>query len=380
VLHGAFQNRSEQEWARAEIETTRNGTVPRAFGLFSPSVVRTKQPMTSKNSDQLEPIEPSKARELYLKHKRTECRVATVKGHKYRTSHFVRWCEENGIENMNNLTGRDLHEYRLWRKEDGDLNQVSLSTQMGTIRVFLRWCSSIEAVPSDLADKVLVPSVSGEAEQRDKMIKSERAEEILARLTKFQYASREHVVFALLWETGMRMGAARGLDLEDIDPENNKISLVHQPEDDTPLKNGKAGERLVAISAELEQLLDDYISAIRTEVPDSQDRKPLLTSRNGRLGRATIRRIIYRVTAPCFLDKECPDCAQEADYHKGKCGESVGPHAIRRSAITHFLTNDVPVEVVGERMNVSRDVVDKHYDERSEEVKVEQRRGYLDNI
>ena len=212
------------------------------------------------------------------------------------------------------------------------------------------------------------------------MIQAERAEKILARLTKFQYASREHVLFALLWETGMRMGAARGLDLEDIDLENNKISLVHQPEDDTPLKNGKGGERLVAISEELEQLLKDYISEIRTEVPDSQDRKPLLTSRNGRLGRTTIRRTIYRLTAPCFLNKECPNCEQESDKQQRKCGESVGPHAIRRSAITHYLTNDVPVEVVGERMNVSRDVVDKHYDERSEEVKVEQRRGYLDNI
>jgi len=336
--------------------------------------------MTSKNSDQLEPIEPSKARELYLKHKRTECRAATVKGHKYRTSHFVRWCEQNSIDNMNSLTGRDLHEYRLWRKEDGELNQVSLATQMGTTRVFLKWCSSIEAVPSDLADKVLVPSVSSEAEQSDSMIKAERAEEILARLTKFQYASREHVLFALLWETGMRMGAARSLDLEDIDLENNKISLVHQPEDDTPLKNGKGGERLVAISEELEQLLKDYINEIRTEVPDTQNRKPLLSGRHGRFSRTTIRRIIYRVTAPCFLNEDCPDCVQQSDERQDKCGESVGPHAIRRSAITHFLTNDVPIEVVGERMNVSRDVVDKHYDERSEEVKVEQRRGYLDNI
>lgn len=31
-------------------------------------------------------------------------------------------------------------------------------------------------------------------------------------------------------------------------------------------------------------------------------------------------------------------------------------------------------------MNVGRDVLDKHYDRRSEEVKLEQRRGYLDNI
>ena len=336
--------------------------------------------MTTENNAELEPIEPSKARELYLQHKKTECRHATVKGHKYRTSHFVRWCREKGIDNMNTLTGRDLHQYRLWRKEDGDLNQVSLSTQMSTVRVFIRWCSSIEAVPDTLADKVLVPSVSGDEEQRETMIEAERAEKILAYLTKFQYASQEHVLFALLWETGMRMGAAHGIDLKDVHLENRNISLIHRPDTDTPLKNGKSGERLVAISEELEGLLDDYIDTIRTDVTDSYGRKPLFSSQNGRLSGTTIRRIIYRVTAPCFLNKQCPDCAQESHGPPDKCGESVGPHAIRRSAITHFLTNDVPVEVVGDRMNVSRDVVDKHYDERSEEVKVEQRRGYLDNI
>jgi len=31
-------------------------------------------------------------------------------------------------------------------------------------------------------------------------------------------------------------------------------------------------------------------------------------------------------------------------------------------------------------MNVSRKMLDQHYDKRSEEVKLEQRRGYLDHI
>jgi hypothetical protein len=31
-------------------------------------------------------------------------------------------------------------------------------------------------------------------------------------------------------------------------------------------------------------------------------------------------------------------------------------------------------------MNVSQDVIDAHYDEQGEEVKVDQRRGYLSNL
>lgn len=52
----------------------------------------------------------------------------------------------------------------------------------------------------------------------------------------------------------------------------------------------------------------------------------------------------------------------------------------RRGKITHFLPEDVPVEVVGDQMDVSRKVLKKHYDPRTEEVKLEQWRGYLDNV
>jgi hypothetical protein len=58
----------------------------------------------------------------------------------------------------------------------------------------------------------------------------------------------------------------------------------------------------------------------------------------------------------------------------------VNPHPIRRGSITHFLSQDVPVEIVGDRMNVSRDVLGKHYDKRSAKVKLEQRRSCLENV
>ena len=61
----------------------------------------------------LEPIDPSTARELYLDHKATHCTEATVRGHHYRTKHIVAWCEENGIDNLNELTGRHLNIFLL---------------------------------------------------------------------------------------------------------------------------------------------------------------------------------------------------------------------------------------------------------------------------
>ena len=54
--------------------------------------------------------------------------------------------------------------------------------------------------------------------------------------------------------------------------------------------------------------------------------------------------------------------------------------ALRRGGITHHLNSDVPKDVVGDRANVTADVLDEHYDQRSQHERMEQRRGYLDNI
>jgi hypothetical protein len=69
----------------------------------------------------------------------------------------VRWCGEHDIENLNDLTVRDLHEFRLWRKSDDDLNTVTMQTQMSTLCVLINWCRSIEAVDPNLHDKILIP-------------------------------------------------------------------------------------------------------------------------------------------------------------------------------------------------------------------------------
>lgn len=143
------------------------------------------------------------------------------------------------------------------------------------------------------------------------------------------------------------------------------------------LKNGSGGERPIAITTELATLLDDYIEHNRTEKPDEHGRDPLFTTCKDRMHRPTLRSVVYRTTAPCFRNEPCPDCT--SDSHR-KCGEAVCPHPIRRGSIRHYLTNDVPSEVVGDRMDVSRDVPHKHSDKRSEDVKLEQRRGYLEGI
>lgn len=335
----------------------------------------------------LEPITPENAVNLYLRERSTELSDASLQAHEYRLDHFLRWCNEEGIENLNGVSGRDLHRYKLWRREDGNLKKVSLKTQIDTLRVFIRWCESVDAVQQDLNSKILSPSLEDVENQRDELLEGDRAKEILAYLHRFQYASVDHVLLLLLWRTGIRTGTVHALDEEDYDSTNQRLEAHHRPKTGTPLKNKNEGERLIALNSETCTVIDDWLTHQRPDVTDEYKRKPLLATYNGRLHKSTIRTRAYRWTRPC-ITKECPHgrdietCDATDDRRKtySKCPSARSPHAVRRGSITHHLSEDVPEKVVSDRMNVGQEVLEKHYDRRSEEVKVEQRRNYLDNI
>jgi len=163
----------------------------------------------------LEPIKPKAALELYLAYRENELSQATMYSHNSRIGHLVRWCNEKSIENVNELTGRKLQEYRIWRREEGDLRPASEKTQMDTIRVFIRWLETIDAVPADLSTKILSPTLSLDDEVRNVLIDKEQIDPVLTHLAKYDYASLKHVSLTLLWKTMMRIGAAHALDLED---------------------------------------------------------------------------------------------------------------------------------------------------------------------
>jgi integrase len=174
--------------------------------------------------------------------------------------------------------------------------------------------------------------------------------------------------------------------LDDYDREEQYIELRHRPEYGTRLKNKADGERFVALNAEVCDALDAYIQYNRIEEKDDEGRKPLFASRCGRAAKSSLRDSIYRISRPCEYTGDCPHdreigSCEAMDRNKAsRCPSSVSPHAIRRGSITEHLSKDVPEKVVSDRMNVGLDVLEKHYDRRTESEKAEQRRDYLDGL
>jgi len=333
-------------------------------------------------TDDLEPLAPSTGKQMYLDERRHELTDATIQSHGYRLKQFVLWCEDDGIDNLNDLTGRDIHRFRVKRREEDELATASMKGQLATLRMFLRFCGSIDAVTPGLDEKIILPTTTAE-DAREELITAERAAKILDHLQQYRYATLEHALLEVLWHTGLRVGAATGLDIDDYDPDEQSLELVHRPDSGTTLKNQGRGERFVALSERVCDVLDDWLAVNHPGVEDDHGRDPLFATQRSRLSKNRARSIAYQYTRPCVCSDRCPhdreieECEARPTSQAHRCPSALSPHPFRRGAITYHLQEDTPEPVVRDRMDVSMDVIDRHYDQRSPQEKLRQRRQYL---
>lgn len=333
-------------------------------------------------STDLEPIEPQEAARLFYESRAGEVSDDTMRLYKLHVGQFVEWLQGEGYDDTRDVSARTVHEFRLSIKSD--VAQATLSNRLSTVRTFLQFVASIDGIDMGVPERVELPKRDGTA--KTEMLDPDRADAILDYLAKYAYASRLHATMAILTHTGIRTGTLRALDVSDVDAENKRLRVRHRPDIGCPLKNKESAERFIAVDPDVMTVLTDYVEHNHPDVEDDHGNRPLIATESGRADKSTIRDDVYAATRPCQW-AECPEgrdpseCeAATAKKRASTCPETVSGHPVRRYAITRFLRSDVPPRVVSDRMNVSQDVLDEHYDRRSEDEKAEQRRQFLDNV
>lgn len=342
-------------------------------------------------ANDLTPVSPEEALRMYLELREDDAADGTIRTHKSRLSFFVEWCTQNEIDNLNDLTGKDLFDYRNWRKQQ--LNSTkSLEANLRTVRVFLRKCVQFDAVPPNLPEKIDVPTIADADAARDDLIDSGYAQQVIDHLAKFEYASSEHVVWVLLTEVGIRISALYAADTTDYErrSEDAVLHLRHRPTTGTPLKNKSDSERPVSLRESAAVVINDYLDNVRPDVVDDEGRSPLLTSDHGRLQKSTMRKYVYKWTRPCVITGDCPHGKDPEDpdscpalqnaSQAYKCDSSSSPHAIRRGYITAELDTGVPAEVLSDRCDVSTEVIATSYDKRDPNQKLRLRKELREAI
>lgn len=332
-----------------------------------------------------EPLSPQGGVERYLAHREGYLSDSTLETYSYSLSHFVDWCEEVGVEELAELTGRHLDAYE--RHQRQQVAKTTVRNRMKDFRMAVRYWERIGAVEEDLSEKVPVRYPDKREEVSDDTLFFEDVVPLLRWYGRDGHAgSLFHALLELMWNTGARLGGIRALDLRDFYPEKEVVWFRDRPGMDTPLKNGKDGERVVSISSRVVAALETYISEHRNDVNDDYGRSPLFTSKVGRPATGTFRQWTYRLTQPCIYG-ECPHnrdpetCEATERQHESKCPSSKSTHPVRKGSISWQLSNRVPKSVVRVRCDASEEVIERHYDMRSDiDRALDRRESVLPNL
>ncbi|KOX93219.1 integrase [Haloarcula rubripromontorii] len=365
-------------------------------------------------SDDLESVEPREAFDLWMQQQ--EMADSTAQSYRYRVQPFLEYCDEAGIDDLSDLTTRDIKEFEACRW-NSDLQRNTLNNQFGTLRLWFEYCRDLNAVSEDVFRAWEVPDLSKEDRVNTAKLITDRAQGILDELDQFRYASREHVLMLLLWRTTARIGTLRSLDLCDVyldDGDRQRLraelegegfaphvveSILdeaslpflyprHRSESETPLKNKTGGERVINIADWVADVVRGYLRVNRSDIVDEYGREPLFSSKkgSGRLSKSAMRNWVYVLTQPCEFGGRCPhdrdpeECEAREHGQGSKCPSSRSPHKIRTGAITHHRDQGWPTPDLAQKANTSEELIEGVYDQPEQLIRGASRREHLDKL
>jgi site-specific recombinase XerD len=192
---------------------------------------------------------------------------------------FCTWLEDRGTS-LDSVDVRVLADYVAWlggARRGRKLAPATISRKLAAIRAFLRQALGPERVP----DARLGPR------RARRLPDAPAADEVERMLESLEgdgpVALRNRALVELVYSAGLRSAEAVGLDLGDVDFEQE---LVH-------IRRGKGGkERVVPLGEEAAAWLARYLREARPELAKGARDAFFLSARGRRLDTSTLRRIV----------------------------------------------------------------------------------------
>src|SRR5262245_10256527 len=199
----------------------------------------------------------------------------TRRSYRFDLEHFAGWLEGRGL-NLEQVGVRELAEYtaELGRGRSR-LAPASVARRLAAVRSFLRAALGPARVP----DASLAPR------RPRRLPDPPRAAEIDQKLSGLEgdgpLALRNRALVELVYSAGLRSAEAAGLDLGDVDFEQEHVHV-----------RGKGGkERVVPLGEEAGWWLARYLERARPELASGAENALFLSIRGRRLNTSTLRRI-----------------------------------------------------------------------------------------
>lgn len=206
-----------------------------------------------------------------------------------------------------------------------DYKKTTISRKIASLRTFYNFLYRERLVDSNPAMNLTAPK---RPKSLPKFLTPDEVEKILNGVKiDTPTGFRNKTILELLWATGMRVSELSGLNFENLNLDNNEITVF-----------GKgAKERIVLVSQRAKTYLQRYIETARPLIakgfapPATDDNSPVFINNTGyRLQNKTIRKAINDVVNSIELPKK------------------VTPHMFRHSFATKLIENGADLRVVQE--------------------------------
>jgi site-specific recombinase XerD len=190
---------------------------------------------------------------------------------------FVRWYGERPVEEI------DARVLSAWIAElgrsrpGGRLEQTTIARKVAALRSFVRFVLG----PAHVPDAPFTPR------GRRRLPDAPKQEEVEAIVASFSgddpLAIRNRALAELVYSAGLRASEAVGLDLGDVDFEQERVHV----------RRGKgAKDRVVPLGEEAAQLVARYLHVARPELARGAENALFVSARGRRLDTSTLRRLV----------------------------------------------------------------------------------------
>lgn len=234
---------------------------------------------------------------------------------------YLIWLGDDGCENAD---FSKIREY-LHFMQKFDYKKTTIARKIASIRTFYKYLAREKKIENNPALNIISPK---RPKSLPKFLSMEEVEEILNNINISTPAGyRNRAILELLWASGMRISELSNLNFENLNLENNEITVF-----------GKgAKERIILITDRAKTYLQKYIDFARPLIakdytpPPVTDQSPVFINKTGyRLQTRMVRNVINDIVEKIELPKK------------------VTPHMFRHSFATHLIENGADLRVVQE--------------------------------
>jgi len=204
--------------------------------------------------------------------------ASTRRGYGADLADFARWYGDRSVEEIDVRVLSEWIAY-LGSRRGGRLGQATIARKVAALRSFLRFTRG----PAHVPDAPFSPR------GRRRLPDAPRVEEVERLVASFDgddaLAVRNRALVELVYSTGLRAAEAVGLDLADVDFEQE---LVH-------VRRGKGGkDRVVPLGEQAGHLVARYLERARPTLARGANDALFLSANGRRLDTSTLRRLVRR--------------------------------------------------------------------------------------